>query len=65
MSDVVVMANQIAKNLARTGDTEAAVARHIAQFWPARMRRALVAAEAAGAALTPTAAGAARRLAEP
>jgi len=61
-ADVVSMANQIARNVAHTPDGANAVAAHIEAFWPQRMRDALLAAAADGAALEPAVEGAVRRL---
>jgi formate dehydrogenase subunit delta len=62
---LVMMANQIARNLAVQGE-EAAVAGtadHIRRFWDPRMRAAIVRYAANGGALDPIAAAAVRRLA--
>ena len=62
MSQLVYMANQIARNLAAQGD-EAAVAQtaqHIRDFWDPRMKAAIFAADPA--ALEPLARAAVERL---
>jgi formate dehydrogenase subunit delta len=63
---LVMMANQIAKNLRVQGDERAipAIADHIARFWDPRMRARIIAHLAAGAAdLDPLARAAVERLA--
>lgn len=63
---LVMMANQIARNLQVQGEARAvpAIADHIARFWDPRMRAAIVAhAAAGGAGLDPLALAAVRRLA--
>lgn len=47
-ANLVRMANQIARNLAREPDPATATAAHIRQFWEPRMRRALVDGEPDG-----------------
>jgi len=42
---LVYMANQIAREFARTGDPAAATADHIAKFWDPRMRGRILAAD--------------------
>lgn len=60
---LIYMANQIARNLARQADPEAAVADHIAHFWDPRMRRMILDRVAAGGAgLDPVAIAALKRL---
>ena len=64
---LVMMANQIAKNVAVQGEARAvaATADHIARFWDPRMRAAILAHLAAGGAgLDPLARAAVERLAE-
>lgn len=55
-ANLVRMANQIARNLAREPDPAAATATHIRQFWEPRMRSALIAGGTDG--LDPAAVGA-------
>lgn len=62
---LVMMANQIAKNVAIQGDERAiaTIADHIARFWDPRMRAAIAAHLAAGGAdLDPLARAAIERL---
>ena len=61
---LVMMANQIARNLAVQGEDGgvAATADHIARFWDPRMRAAIIAYVAGGGALDPIADAAVRRL---
>lgn len=64
---LVMMANQIARNLAIRGEAEAVAetADHIARFWDPRMRATILAYAATdGAALNPIAAAALARLAD-
>jgi formate dehydrogenase subunit delta len=63
---LVMMANQIARNLAVLGEEEAVAgtAQHIRRFWDPRMRAAIVALAAKGGALEPIAAAAVSRLGE-
>jgi formate dehydrogenase subunit delta len=64
---LVMMANQIAKNVAIQGESRAVAvtADHIARFWDPRMRAAILAHLAAGGAgLDPLARAAIERLAE-
>ena len=63
---LVMMANQIARNLAVEGEARAvpAIADHLARFWDPRMRAAIVARVAdGGAGLDPLARAAVERLA--
>jgi formate dehydrogenase subunit delta len=63
---LVMMANQIAKNVRVQGEERAvaAIADHIARFWDPRMRAAIAAHVAAGAAgLDPLARAAVEKLA--
>ena len=53
---LVLMANQIAENLAHEPDPAAATAEHIRLFWDPRMKRIIAAHDGAG--LTPNAAAA-------
>lgn len=65
---LVMMANQIARNLAVQGETKAiaGTADHIARFWDPRMRAALIAHAAEGGDdLVPTARAAVRSLPAP
>jgi formate dehydrogenase subunit delta len=57
------MANQIARNFAAQGDTEAIAAtrQHLADFWDPRMKAAILAGERSG--LDPIARAAVERLA--
>ena len=61
---LVMMANQIARNLAVRGEDEAvaATADHLRRFWDPRMRAAIVAHVEKGGALEPIAMAAVRRL---
>lgn len=60
---LIYMANQIAQNLTREHDPEAAVADHVAKFWDPRMKRLILDhLDAGGAGLEPLAASALRRL---
>ena len=54
---LVMMANQIARNLAVQGEDKAAplTADHIARFWDPRMRAAIIAYVANGGSLDPIA----------
>lgn len=64
---LVMMANQIARNVRVQGEDRAvaAIAEHLARFWDPRMRAAITAHVAAGAAgLDPLARAAVERLAE-
>jgi formate dehydrogenase subunit delta len=63
---LVMMANQIARNLAVRGEAEAiaGTADHIRRFWDPRMRKEIVAYVGNGGALEPIAAAAVRRLGE-
>ena len=62
---LVMMANQIARNLAVQGeeDAVAATADHIRRFWDPRMRAAIVGYLEGGGTLEPLAEAAVRRLA--
>ena len=64
---LVMMANQIARNLRGAGEEAAiaATADHIRRFWDPRMRAAIIAYLADGGTLEPIAAAAVRRLAPP
>ena len=61
---LVMMANQIARNLAVHGEEAAiaATADHIRRFWDPRMRAGIVAYVAGGGTLSPIADAAVRRL---
>ena len=62
MSNLVYMANQIARNLAFQGEAEAvaATAQHIRDFWDPRMKAAILAG--GGEGLEPVARAAVERL---
>lgn len=64
-SQLIYMANQIARNLAAGGDEAAvaATAQHIIDFWDPRMKAAILASD--HAALSPIARAAVDRLAPP
>jgi formate dehydrogenase subunit delta len=65
---LVMMANQIARNLATQGESKAvtATADHIARFWDPRMRAAIIAHAAKGGEdLSPTARAAVLSLPSP
>ena len=64
---LVMMANQIARNLAVRGEAEAvsATADHIRRFWDPRMRAGIAAYLAGGGRLEPIAEAAVRRLEPP
>ena len=61
---LVYMANQIARELARTGDPAAATADHIAKFWDPRMRARILNADPQQLGLSDIAAGAFQLLRE-
>jgi formate dehydrogenase subunit delta len=61
---LVYMANQIAREFARTGDPAAATAEHIAKFWDPRMRARILAGDAQQLGLSDIAAGAFKLLRE-
>jgi len=64
---LVMMANQIARNMAVRGEEEAIVATadHIRRFWDPRMRAAILGYLAGGGTLDPIADAAVRRLEPP
>ena len=64
---LVMMANQIARNLAVQGEDKVAAltADHIARFWDPRMRTAIIDYVAAGGALDPDAQAAVLLLVRP
>ena len=61
---LVMMANQIARNVAVQGEARAVAttADHLARFWDPRMRAAIIAYVADGGELDPIAAAAVRNL---
>ena len=61
---LVYMANQIAREFARTGDPAAATADHIAKFWDPRMRARILGGDPQQLGLSEIAAGAFQLLRE-